>query len=574
MRNEFLAPGGFHPIAPRDSLRPMMRRSVHSLFVAGLLSTLLHAQAPVPPPTPAPADDLPAVLRWLGFNWSAEQVQQLKEQALRERAALLDVRAQPVDPAVQQPLVFRPFDEAIVRSRPDGFNWQPPTNVVVPPDPAALPWLGVAQLSALIRAGQVTSEQLTRLSLDRLKQHGPTLNCTVTLLEETALAAARQADAEIRAGRWRGPLHGIPYGAKDLLDVRGTPSSWGVAVRSNAVAQSNATVIDRLHAAGAVLVAKLSLGELAMGDVWYAGKTRNPWNTNEGSSGSSAGSAAAVAAGLVPFAIGSETLGSLVSPASVCHITALRPTFGRVPRTGAMTLCASLDKLGPLARSAEDCALVLEAIRGPDGLDRSVIPGGFAWDNSTSIQGLRIGVLRDDLTKDQAGWSRHQETLELLKRLGVQLEDVTLPPHPAAPLRLILSAEASASFEPWVRDGRAESLAQQDGWNWPNQFRAARLITAVEYLEANRARAQLADAMETLLSRYDALLAPPWQGNTLLFSNFSGHPCVVIPNGAKSQKPPATITFIGRWFGEESLLRIARACQAASSWHLARPPGF
>ena len=552
----------------------MMRRSVLFLLVAGLFSTFLHAQEPVTTPSAAPADDLPAVLRWLGFNWSAEQVQQLKDQALRERAALLEVRSNPVDPTVQQPLVFRPFDETTVRSRPDGFNWQPPTNVVVPRDPTDLPWLGIAPLSALLRSGQITSEQLTRLSLDRLQQHGPTLNCTVTLLEESALAAARQADAEIRAGRWRGPLHGIPYGAKDLLDVRGTPSSWGVAVRSNAVAQSNATVIDRLNAAGAVLVAKLSLGELAMGDVWYAGKTRNPWNTNEGSSGSSAGSAAAVAAGLVPFAIGSETLGSLVSPASVCHITALRPTFGRVPRTGAMTLCASLDKLGPLARNAEDCALVLQVIRGPDGLDRSVIPGGFAWDNATSIQGLRIGVLRDDLTKDQAGWPRHQETIELLKRLGARIEEITLPKHPAAPLRLILSAEASASFEPWVRDGRAETLAQQAGWNWPNQFRAARLITAVEYLEANRARTQLADAMESLAVRFDALLAPPWQGDALLFSNFSGHPCVVIPNGAKSPKPPATITFIGRWFGEESLLRIARACQAASSWHLARPPGF
>ncbi len=570
-------PGGFHPIQPHDSLGCMMRWTSFPILMTVFLAGFLHAQELGTAPaasTASPADDLPAILRWLGFNWSNDQVVQLRDQALRERAAQLEIRSRPVDPSVQQPLVFRPFDEATVRSRPEGFNWVPPTNVVVTPAPTDLPWLDVAQLSALLRSGQVTSEQLTRLSLDRLQQHGPRLNCTVTLLGESALAAARQADVEIRAGRWRGPLHGIPYGAKDLLDVRGTPSSWGVAVRSNAIAHSNATVISRLNNAGAILVAKLSLGELAMGDVWYAGKTRNPWNTEEGSSGSSAGSAAAVAAGLVPFAIGSETLGSLVSPASVCHITALRPTFGRVPRTGAMTLCASLDKLGPLARNAEDCALVLQVIRGPDGLDRSVIPGGFAWDNATSIQGLRIGVLRDDLTKDQSGWPRHQETIELLKRLGAQIEEVALPQHPAAPLRLILSAEASASFEPWVRDGRAESLAQQAGWSWPNQFRAARLITAVEYLEANRARTQLADAMETLAARFDALLAPPWQGDALLFSNFSGHPCVVIPNGAKSPKPPATITFIGRWFGEESLLRIARACQAASSWHLARPPGF
>jgi Asp-tRNA(Asn)/Glu-tRNA(Gln) amidotransferase A subunit family amidase len=545
----------------------MMRRS---LFTVGLLFL---TGFPMPAQDPGPADDLPAVIRWLGLSVTPDQIGQLKAQALRERTATLATRETPADPSIPQPLVFRPFDESRLRTVPDGFNWEPRPMPSLPEKPEDLAWLGVADLAALLKARQVTSEQLTRLSLQRLRQFGPALNCTVTLLEVRALAAARRADLEIKSGHWRGPLHGIPYGAKDLLDVAGFPSTWGVGVRSNAVPSTDATVIARLDAAGAVLVAKLSLGELAMGDVWFGGKTRNPWNPESGSSGSSAGSAAAVAAGLLPFAIGSETLGSLVSPATVCHVTALRPTFGRVPRTGAMTLCASLDKLGPLARSAEDCALVLDVIRGPDGRDRSVIPGGFQWDNRTDLRGMRVGVLRTDLEKDEGGWPHHQATLALLERLGVILEDVTLPRHPAAPLRLILSAEASASFEPWIRDGRADGLVQQEAWNWPNQFRAARLIPAVEYLEANRARAMLADAMEELLVKFDAVITPPWTGDTLLFSNFSGHPCVVIPNGPKVGSKPATVCWIGRWFGEASLLRIARACQNETRWHTIPPPG-
>ena len=369
-------------------------------------------------------------------------------------------------------------------------------------------------------------------------------------------------------------MHGIPYGAKDLLDVRGVPTTWGVAVRSNAVAGSDATVIERLDAAGAVLVAKLSLGELAMGDVWFGGKTRNPWAPAEGSSGSSAGSASAVAAGLMPFAIGSETLGSIVSPSTVCGVTGLRPTFGRVPRTGAMTLCASLDKLGVLARSAEDAALVFEVIRGPDGRDHSVVKAGFEWDNRTGISGMRVGVLKADLQEDKAGRTNHEAVVEWLRKAGAVIEDVALPKYEGGALGMILMAEASASFESWVRDGRAEGLVQQEKGSWPNQFRAARLIPAVEYLEANRGRGELAEAMEAMLVKYDAVLAPAWVGETLGFSNFSGHPCVVIPDGAKEGSKPATVCLIGRWFGESALLRVARAYQAGSTWHRARPPGF
>lgn len=513
------------------------------------------------------------VAGWLGLPFTPEQVRQMEGATAEQRKAMDAVRARPADPARMQPLVFRPFPESAWRGAPQGFEWTVPAGVKRPAQDEELAWMSVAELAALVRSGKVTSEELTRLSLARMKRADARLHCVVTLLEERAMESARRADAEIRAGRWRGPLHGIPYGAKDLLDVRGVPSTWGVAVRSNAVAGVDATVIARLEEAGAVLVAKLSLGELALGDVWFGGKTRNPWDPKEGSSGSSAGSAAAVAAGLVPFAIGSETLGSIVSPATVCGVTGLRPTFGRVPRTGAMMLCASLDKLGPLARTAEDCALVLKAIGGPDDRDLSVVPAGYSWDGREGVRGMRVGVLKSDLESDAGGRTNHARFVAWLKESGAQVEDLTLPDHPGGPLLMILMAEASASFEPWVRDGRAEGMVQQSDGSWPNAFRAARMIPAVEYLEANRQRGELAEAMEALLMRYDVVVAPPWTGHSLLYSNFSGHPCVVLPNGPKEGSRSATVCLLGRWFGEAALVRVARAWQLESRWHLARPAG-
>lgn len=515
-----------------------------------------------------------AALEWLGLRFSPAQVEQMARPARSLREGLDVVRKNPVAPDRAQTLVFRPWSDSVPGTIADGFRWKPPTGVQRPVKESELAWLGVAELSALLRSRAVTSEELTRLALARLKQSDPKLHCVVNLTEERALAAAKRADEEIRAGKWRGLLHGIPYGAKDLLDVRGVPTTWGVAVRSNAVAGSDATVIERLDAAGAVLVAKLSLGELAMGDVWFGGKTRNPWAPADGSSGSSAGSASAVAAGLVPFAIGSETLGSIVSPSTVCGVTGLRPTFGRVPRTGAMTLCPSLDKLGVLARSAEDAALVFEVIRGPDGRDHSVVKAGFQWDNRTGISGMRVGVLKVDLQEDKVGRTNHEAVVEWLRKAGAVIEDVTLPKYEGGALGMILMAEASASFESWVRDGRAAGLVQQENGSWPNQFRAARLIPAVEYLEANRGRGELAEAMEAMLVHHDAVLAPAWVGETLMFSNFSGHPCVVMPDGVKEGSKPATVCLIGRWFGESALLRVARAYQGGTEWHRGRPPGF
>lgn len=520
------------------------------------------------------APDLKSALRWMDLSFTADQIRQMEGEAQRQKARLQSAREKSVDLLRPQTLVFRPWHDSVPSAIPDGFKWQPVQALKRPLVESDLEWLSVADLAAFLKGRLISSEALTRLALARLGRFDARLHCVVTRLDERALASARKADEEIRAGKWRGPLHGIPYGVKDILDVRGYPSTWGVALRSNTIATENATVVRRLDDAGAVLVAKLSLGELAMGDIWFGGKTRNPWSTNEGSSGSSAGSAASVAAGLLPFAIGSETLGSIVSPSTVCGVTGLRPTFGRIPRTGAMMLCPSLDKLGILARSAEDCALVFQVIRGPDGQDPSTVGAGFEWDNRTGISKLKIGILLEDLQKDLAGRSNHLSTINWMKATGANLTEVRLPNYPPEGLTLILMAEASASFEAWVRDGRTESLVQQDKESWPNQFRVARLIPAVDYLEANRGRGELAEAMERLLINYDAVLAPAWVGQTLLFSNFSGHPCVVFPNGPKKGSEPATVCLIGRWFGESSLLHIVRTYQSETRWHLSRPPGF
>ncbi|MSU32788.1 MAG: amidase [Pedosphaera sp.] len=308
--------------------------------------------------------DLNGALRWMDLSFTPDQIHQLEDEAQRQKARIQSARERPVDPLRPQTLVFRPWHDSVPSVMPDGFKWQPIQGLKRPLVESDLGWLSVADLAALLRGRLISSETLTRLALERLGSFDARLHCVITRLDERALESARKVDEEIRAGRWRGPLHGIPYEVKDLIDVRGYPSTWGIAIRSNTIAPENATVVRRLDDAGAVLVAKLSLGELAMGDIWFGGKTRNPWSTNEGSSGSSAGSAASVAAGLLPFAIGSETLGSIVSPSTVCGVTGLRPTFGRIPRTGAMMLCPSLDKLGILARSAEDCALVFQVIRG------------------------------------------------------------------------------------------------------------------------------------------------------------------------------------------------------------------
>ena len=450
-----------------------------------------------------------------------------------------------------------------------------PRSLPNPSRPEELAFASLAQLGELVRSRAVTSESLTRMYLDRLRRYGPELECVVTLTEERALEQARRADREMEAGRIRGPLHGIPWGAKDLLAVPGYPTTWGAAPYREQVLEDEATVVRKLDEAGAVLVAKLTLGALAMGDVWFGGRTRNPWNREQGSSGSSAGSAAAVVAGLVGFAIGSETLGSIVSPATRCGATGLRPTFGRVSRHGAMALSWSMDKLGPLCRHVEDCALVLGAIQGEDGFDRTVRDVPFQWDGDAGIHDLRVGYLASAFQDEGDQGARDRQVLEVLRGLGVELRPVELPDEvPVSALRPILSAEAAAAFDDLTRSGMDAMLVQQGPGAWPNTFRTARFTPAVEYIQANRARTLLMDALDRAWADVDVVVAPSFAPDLLLATNLTGHPAVVLPHGFQNDGTPVSISFLGGLWKDGPALQVARAYQEATEHHLRRPPGF
>ncbi|MCK5330019.1 MAG: amidase, partial [Candidatus Marinimicrobia bacterium] len=396
----------------------------------------------------------------------------------------------------------------------------------------------------------------------------------VTLTEKLALEQARKMDAELAEGKYRGYLHGIPYGAKDLLAVQGYPTTWGAVPYRYQIIDSDATVIKKLEEAGAVLVTKLTLGALAWGDVWFGGKTRNPWSLEQGSSGSSAGPAAATAAGLVAFSIGSETWGSIVSPSTRCGVTGLRPTYGRVSRTGAMALSWSMDKLGPMCRNVTDCALVFETIYGPDGIDQTIIDLPFAYDPDIDLSKLRIGYLAQDFDEDYPTRENDQKTLQRLRELGVELIPITLPDYPIEELAIILSAEAAAAFDELTRSGQDDQLVRQIKNAWPNEFRVSRFIPAVEYIQANRVRYLLIQEMQKMMESVDIYIAPSLIGNNLLLTNLTGHPCVVVPNGFTNEGSPTSISFIGRLFDENLVLAVAGKYQAATDWHLKHPPQF
>jgi len=447
-----------------------------------------------------------------------------------------------------------------------------------------LAFLPVTELSELVRRKRVTSVELTQMYLARLKKYDPVLKCVITLTEDRALVKARAADAELSRGKYRGPLHGIPWGAKDLLAVRGYKTTWGAGPFKDQVIDADATVVQRLDAAGAVLVAKLTLGELAQGDIWFGATTKNPWKVDQGSSGSSAGPASATAAGLVGFAIGSETLGSISSPSTRCGTTGLRPTFGRVPRTGAMALSWTMDKLGPICRSAEDCALVFDAIYGPDSQDNTVIPADFHWDATLSPKKLRIGYVKsafDTPLTDPADPKRtlhgskkfDDAALDVFKRLGIDLIPIDLPDLPYDAMRLILSAEAAASFDELTRSDRDKLLVQQGKFDWPNSFRTSRFIPAVDYVNANRLRSVAILLWDDLMRKVDVIVTPTNATNLsqLVATNLTGHPAVIVPNGFRDDGTPVSLTFLAGLFEEAKALAVARAYQEATGFHLKHP---
>jgi Asp-tRNA(Asn)/Glu-tRNA(Gln) amidotransferase A subunit family amidase len=453
------------------------------------------------------------------------------------------------------------------------FKPGPQPKVQLPANPDDLAFYSVGELAALIKSRQITSEQLTRLYLGRLKQFGPKLECVVTLTGDLALEQARRADREIAAGKYRGPLHGIPYGAKDLLAVKGIPTTWGAAPYTNQVFNFDATVIKRLEDAGAVLVAKTTMGELAMGETWFGGMTRNPWKLDEGSSGSSAGSAAGVAAGLFAFAIGTETLGSIVSPCDRCGATGLRPTYGRVSRTGAMTLSWSMDKIGPICRTAGDCALVFNAIQGPDGQDQTLYDAPFNYNGNTKLNKLRIGFLKSDFESEKGARKNNDEaSLARLRDLGADLIPVEFPKYPLSKISFLLSTEGAAAFDELTLSGKDDGLKQQDVDAWPNSFRKKWFVPAVEYLRAQRIRYLLIQDTAKAFQNLDIVVAPSLTGSSLVLGNLTGNPCVVVPNGFSTNGTPTSICFIGKLFGEAPALEAAKQYQDATGFNQKPPP--
>ena len=500
-------------------------------------------------------------------------------------------------------------------------------SVSVPNDMEDLAFASVRELAELVRTKRVSSLALTEMYLRRLKKYDPTLKFVVTLTEDRALTQAKKADAEIAAGKYRGPLHGLPWGAKDLLAAKGYKTTWGAGGFENQTIDEDATVVKRLDDAGAVLTAKLTLGALALGDVWFGGVTRNPWNSSQGSSGSSAGPASATSAGCVAFSIGSETLGSISSPSSRCGCTGLRPTFGLVPRTGAMALSWSMDKLGPICRTVEDCALVLQAIYGPDGHDRTVHSAAFNWNANLEWRHLRIGYLkaafepkppepqeptkqeppkthdeqlkaedqkkRRDALQARAEYDRkyNDAALAKLREIGVNLIPVELPEFPYDAIRAMLTAEAAAAFDDLTRTGKDKLLTSQKDYDWPNTFRTARFIPAVEYIQAARARTLVMEAVAKVFDGVDVIVAPTNGGSDqLTITNLTGHPAVILPNGlrgpdapkfpfddpsdfqnAGGPDTPTSLTFLGKLYGEAELLAFARAYQEATGFHLKHP---
>ncbi len=489
-----------------------------------------------------------------------------------------EIRAVPLANDIPPALFFHP-EMGLPAKNETGSN---PNNIPhIPPDePLSRPtdlnelaFASLPQLAELLRRQEVQAIELTQLFLDRLRRLDPTLQCVITLTPERALAQAAQADQEIAAGNYRGMLHGIPWGAKDLLAVKGYPTSWGAAPFQEQQIDEDAWVVKKLDAAGAILVAKLTSGALAYGDIWYGGVTKNPWNIEEGSSGSSAGPGSAVAAGLVPFAIGSETLGSIVSPSTRCGITGLRPTFGRISRAGAMALSWSMDKLGPMARSAVDCGLVFAGIHGADSADPTSVTRPFDWDMGIDWRTYAIGYTQNDFeSEENTNQDADLETIAVFKELGGQLTPLQLPALPFRAMILILAVEAAAAFDALTRSNQDDALQWQDEEAWPNTFRRTRFVPAVEYVQANRLRTQAMRQIAALLSEFDLYLAPSFAGNNLTLTNLTGNPAIVLPNGVTDGAPSHhSITLNGKLYGEAALLKVAGAYQQATDFHQRHP---
>jgi len=523
--------------------------------------------------TPA---DVSHTEKLIGLDFTPDERDSLMQDVRQQKEAYETMRQVELPNSVPPIIEFNPVPGWMELNKTGGgTQWDLPKNVSKPDNPDELAFYSLPELSVLIRERRITSEELTKMYIERLKKYSDTLKCLITLTEELALKQARQADREIRDGRYRGPLHGIPYGLKDLVSVEGYKTTWGAAAYKNQELEGNATVYRKLKDAGAVLVAKLSMGALAMGDVWYGGTTKNPWDLEQGSSGSSAGSASATVAGLVGFSLGTETYGSIVSPSTRCGASGLRPTFGRVSRAGAMALSWTMDKIGPICRSAQGTAMVFDVIRGPDNVDLTVREMPFSYDAQRDISRLKVGYLKDLFEADYRSHDNDSLALEEIRNLGVELQEVTLPDSiPVSPQLIILEAEAAAAFDKLTRSDRDSLLVAQHRHAWPNIFRKARFIPAVEYIQANRLRKILSEQVNRLFQDYDVIISPSFGGNQLLTTNLTGHPCAVVPNGFDEDGHPTSISFLGNLYEEGKILELATAWQKATEHEEQHPEFF
>jgi Asp-tRNA(Asn)/Glu-tRNA(Gln) amidotransferase A subunit family amidase len=540
------------------------RQLLRSIAACGVGTAVFHRALAAQAQTTAKVGEITAEMvqqaEWIsGITLNDDDRKSLARKLSQTLRGFEQMRKIPLSNDVAPAITFQPSLGLPPSSTSRGNAVFAPGDVKRPATEEDLAYLGVAGLGELIRTKKLTSVELTKICLKRLKKADETLKCVVTLTEELALKQAAAADAETAAGKSRGPLHGIPWGAKDLIAYPGYKTTWGATPYKDQTLDTKASVAARLDAAGAVLVAKLTLGALAQGDMWFGGMTRNPWNPKQGSSGSSAGSASAVAAGLVPFAIGSETLGSIVSPCTRCGATGLRPTFGRVGRAGCMALSWTMDKLGPICRSIEDCAIVFSAIHGADGIDSASVDRPFDWPLAGDLKKLRVGYVE---TK------KEREEIAVLREIGVQLVPIKLPDtYPVGAMITILTVECASAFDDITRKGITEGLN-----TWPATFREGQFVPAVEYLRANRLRTLLMQEMAKVFEKVDLYVG----GNDLLITNLTGHPSTVMPNGftkTGDTETPRAITFTGKLFGETELLAVSHAYQKATGHHIKRPPG-
>ncbi|HSK43306.1 MAG TPA: amidase, partial [Candidatus Binatia bacterium] len=515
-----------------------------------------------------------------GLEFTDEQLDKMLKGVTENTVKLRDLRKIEIDNSIAPPLYVNPVlpGMKIDRTRRP-FRASAPPRVQRPPRLEDVAFWPVTSLSELLRTRQVTSVELTEMYLARARRHNPKLKCFVTVTDDLALREARQADQEIAAGKYRGPLHGIPYGIKDLFAVKGYPTTWGAAPFKNRIIDLDATVVTRLRAAGAVLLGKLATGELALDDIWFAGQTMNPWDTSMGSQGSSAGPGSATAGGLVGFSIGTETLGSILAPSAICGVTGLRPTFGRVSRYGAMALSWSMDKTGPMCRSVEDCALVLNAIQGADNLDLAAVDVPFNWDATLDVRKLRVAYLKaafENTRQTPQVEANDRAALDKIRSLGIELAEFKLPENPKLDPSAILNAEGISALRDPV-ETHPDQLARPDRIASQNAYR---LYPAPDYVNANRARMLLMQEMDKLMAKIDVYLLPydygdytpnPVADRSTGITNLTGHPSVTLPHGFDEKGHPTGLTFIGKLFGEAQMLALAKAYQDSTGWHLKHP---